>query len=471
MSQVQKDIPSGGVPFPITDPERIPTPRYFDEEFYKAETERLWPHVWQMACRLEQIPNVGDWIEYQILGKSVIIMHAAEGIKAYHNACRHRGVPITEGKPHGSCEHEGFTCPFHGWRWNIEGQNTFVYGKQKFSAHQLDKADLALKTCRVEIWGGCAFINFDDAAPSLLDSIGPLAQRLEAHGLSNLRAEWWYSTVLPANWKIAMEAFMEGYHVMRTHPQLQRAVPGLYNSMYAFEMQDTGGVGLPTNPYLSGRENVKAQFKHLELLSEGMAGMVHGKEIDIARDLLDVELPEDPMLAVQTWYGILQDQISKRLKAKGEPVPDLNAVAVSDPVNAVEFIFPHYFLLPMFTSMSAYRIRPLGPESCIFELWSLTPAALGEEPEVPMEPTVLPYDSPEFPPIPRQDYSNIPIQQKGLHAQGFEFMRLAESVEGLISNYQRIIDGFLGGVAPEKLAHAQNQLAGNFDGKILDLGL
>ena len=59
-------------------------------------------------------------------------------------------------------------------------------------------------------------------------------------------------------------------------------------------------------------------------------------------------------------------------------MPDLNAVAVSDPVNAVEFFFPHYFLLPMFSSMSAYRIRPNGPESCIFELWSLTHVAEGQ---------------------------------------------------------------------------------------------
>ena len=72
------------------------------------------------------------------------------------------------------------------------------------------------------------------------------------------------------------------------------------------------------------------------------------------------------MLAVQTWYGIFQDQITKRLSAKGEPVPDLNAVAVSDPVHAVEFIFPHYFLLPFFTSMSAYRIRPTRPGKLLF---------------------------------------------------------------------------------------------------------
>ena len=171
------------------------------------------------------------------------------------------------------------------------------------------------------------------------------------------------------------------------------------------------------------------------------------------------------------WYGIVQDQITKQLTARGEPVPDLNAVAVSDPVHAVEFLFPHYFLLPFFSSMSSYRIRPLGPESCLFEIWSLTHVAEGKEPKTPMEPTMLPYDSKEFPPIPQQDYSNIPLQQKGVHATGFEFMRLSKDIEGLISNYQRIIDGYLSGVAPDKLAKATQLLGGNFDGKILDLGL
>jgi hypothetical protein len=170
------------------------------------------------------------------------------------------------------------------------------------------------------------------------------------------------------------------------------------------------------------------------------------------------------------WYGIVQDQVSKQLQARGEDVPDLNAVCQSNPINAVEFLFPHYFLLPFFTGMSSYRIRPLGPESCLFELWSLTQMVPGEEIPVPMEPIMLPFDSEEFPPIPRQDYSNIPIQQKGLHAPGFEFMRLAKDVEGMISNYQRIIDGHLKGVDPKKLAKATNLLGGNFDGDILDLG-
>ena len=140
------------VPFPVLDPERIPAQRYYDEEFYKLECERLWPHVWQMACRLEQIPNVGDWVDYSNLGKSVIVVRTRDGVKAYHNACRHRGVKLAEG--HGNCTVQGFICPFHGWRWNMEGRNTFVYGRSKFSEHQLDQADLALRRCRVDVWGG-----------------------------------------------------------------------------------------------------------------------------------------------------------------------------------------------------------------------------------------------------------------------------------------------------------------------------
>jgi nitrite reductase/ring-hydroxylating ferredoxin subunit len=462
----QKTAPTSKIPLRITDPERIDSRRYFDEEFYKLECEHLWPHVWQMACRLEQIPNVGDWVEYKILDKSVIVVKTKQGVKAFHNACRHRGVQLANG--HGNCQAHGFICPFHGWRFNMDGENTFVYAKHLFSERQLDKADLALRPCRVELWGGCAFINFDDSAPSFRESIGPVADRLEAHGMSKLRSEWWYATVLPANWKVAMEAFMEGYHVMRTHPQLQKASPALYNSMYG---QDTGGIGQAVNQNLTVRQNIQQQFDSLELLSVGMAGMVHAKEVEIARQLLDVELPEDPVKAVPMWYGLVQDQITKQLTAKGEPVPDLNAVVVSDPVNAVEFLFPHYFLLPFFSSMSSYRIRPLGPESCLFELWSLTFAPEGKEPKTPLEPTILPYDSQDFPPIPRQDYSNIPLQQKGLHAEGFEFMRLSREKEGLISNYQRLIDGYLSGVGLEKLAKATQLLGGNFDGKLLDLGL
>lgn len=467
------------VPFPIDDPERIPVKRYYDPEFYQAELDHLWPHAWQMACREEQIPEIGDWIEYENVGKSVIVVRTSTGVKAFNNACRHRGVPFAGGSPlgsshataHGNCAKSGFVCPFHGWRWNMDGENTLVYGKHLFSERQMDEDDINLIPCRAEVFGGCVWINHDDDAPSVRESLGPVAERLEAHNLHKLRAEWCYGTVLPANWKIAMEAFMEGYHVMQTHPQLQHAVPTMYDSMYAMA-DNPDRHPMLADPALTIEENIAAQIQNMELLSEGMAGMLHEKEVAIAKSLQHATqgLPEDKSQAMMMWLGMVMHQVSAQLKERGEPIPDLISVAQTDPINAVEFLFPNYFLLPYFSSMSAYRIRPLGPESCFFELWSLTFFPEGQEPEPVMEPTVLPYDSQDFPPIPRQDYSNIPLQQKGLHASGFEFMRLSSRVEGLISNYQRIIDGYLAGVPGEKLAAANNKLGGNFDGKIEDLG-
>jgi phenylpropionate dioxygenase-like ring-hydroxylating dioxygenase large terminal subunit len=450
------------VPFRVADPERIPVKRYCDESFYRLECERLWPRVWQMACRLEQIPNVGDWVEYSNLGKSVIVVRTREGVVAYHNACRHRGVKLAEGN--GNCQTSGFTCPFHGWRWNMEGKNTFVYGRSKFSERQLDQADLQLPPCRVELAVGCAFINFDDDSPSLRDTLGPLIERMEAHNFGQMRAEWWYATVLPANWKTAMEAFMEGFHVMRTHPQLQALLPSLYNGLYN---QDAADASL--NPAQNLRAHLRANYDHFVELNHGMAGQVHAKELKIIRDLLDVDLPAEPGEAVMAWFHMVQAQITDQLRARGEPVPDLNAVGVSHPLKAVEFLFPHYFVLPIFSSAASYRIRPLGPESCLFELWSLTFFPQGEEPTPLQAPLMLDHDSETFPKIPRQDYANIPRQQEGLHAEGFEFMRLGKGIEGLISNYQRVIDGFLAGLPAERLAGQVSRLGGNFDGPILDL--
>jgi len=463
-------------PFPITQPTAIPAKRYYDEAFYQAEVEYMWPHVWQMACRLEQIPNVGDWIEYTNVGKSVLVVRTTDGIKAYHNHCRHRGVPVAGGCPigsshstaHGNCAKSGFVCPFHGWKWNMDGENTFVYGRQLFDEELLDPEELKLRTVRVETALGCAFINLDDSAPSLRDSLGPVLDRIAAHGAEDLRAEWWFGTVIPANWKIAMEAFQEGYHVMMTHPQLQRCAPELYASFYG---EDTGGIGADVDHGQSTADAIKTQIRSMELLNEGMGGMIQPKEIDIARQFENADLPADRHEALPQWFGMVSEAISTQLKERGEKVPDLNAVAVSDPVKAVEFLFPHHFLLPSITSFASYRIRPLGPEKCLFEIWSLTHYPPGEEPEPPMEPTILPYDSQDFPPIPRQDYSNIPIQQMGLHSDGFEFLRLSKDKEGLISNYQRLIDGYIDGMPPEKLAKAMQKLGGNFDGPILDLEL
>ena len=77
--------------------EGIDADRYWSQEFYDLENEYLWSKVWQMACQIEDIPNEGDCFHYEIAEKSFIIVNTANGIKAYYNACLHRGRKLITG--------------------------------------------------------------------------------------------------------------------------------------------------------------------------------------------------------------------------------------------------------------------------------------------------------------------------------------------------------------------------------------
>jgi hypothetical protein len=76
------------------------------------------------------------------------------------------------------------------------------------------------------------------------------------------------------------------------------------------------------------------------------------------------------------------------------------------------------------------------------------------------------------PPIPIQDFSNLPRQQRGLHAKTFEYMRLSEGIEGGIANFERTVDGFLAGLPYERLLPALHQINLNpLERPVVDLGL
>ncbi len=87
------------VPYAIEVTDRVRKERYYDPDFYAMEAELIWPRVWQMACRLEEIPEAGDFAEYQILDQSVIVIRTEDlGVRAFQNVCRHRGVRVAQGR-------------------------------------------------------------------------------------------------------------------------------------------------------------------------------------------------------------------------------------------------------------------------------------------------------------------------------------------------------------------------------------
>jgi len=439
------------VPLRVADPELIPVGRYYDPAFFELEREKLWPRVWQMACRLEEIPDVGDYAEYAIFEKSVIVVRAKDGVKAFHNACRHRGTRLVNG--HGNCKSAGFVCPFHGWRYNLDGANSFVFGRNIFNEKLLDQAEIHLKPVRLETWGGCAFINFDDDAPSLLDSLGPVVEKLDIRNADKVRTEWWYASEVPCNWKVAGEAFMEMYHLMRTHPELHQRTPSIFTAF------DTSGIQ-PKRSAVSAREAINENIEYLHYLNAGMGGLIHGTEVAILERLRDMEVPDDPIEASTAFFERGRDEIMNEGIARGLPMHDINKAAAEHPTASNEFMFPNFWLLPMFGAMSSYRIRPLTPESCLFEIWSLILVPEGEAYESPKAPTVLPHDSPDYPEIVRQDYANMPQQQLGLRCGGVDYQRLSNSHEGLVSNFHRLIDGYLAGLDSDRLVKAAHVVNG-----------
>ena len=428
------------VPHAMQSPDRVPKERYFDPQFYQLEAERLWPRVWQMACRLEEIPAPRDFVTYEILDQSVIVVRGDDlGVRAFQNSCRHRGVRLVEGR--GRCD-GAFTCPFHGWCYGPDGRNTFVSQSKTFAPHNLRAADLDLVPVRCEVWGGCAWINFDDAAPPLRTCLEPMATILDAWKVESLRTEWWRAFRLPVNWKLAQEAFQEQYHVVTTHPRL--VIPGRFPPR-----------GSAT---FDPRAFVEAELHYLRVMSEGMAGMVHANDVRVAEGLRDLELSADPAEAIPTWHRALNDAVVRWHRERGADVPDLNDLTVRGINEPMGYCFPHYFVLPMYSSASSYRFRPLGPEETLMEIWSLTRPPAGHEPVRPTPPEPWAHDDPRTPPIPAEDFSNLPKQQRGLHARGFEYMRLSEKAEGHISNLHRTIDGFLADLPYDELLPALREV-------------
>ncbi|HEX3706420.1 MAG TPA: aromatic ring-hydroxylating dioxygenase subunit alpha [Mycobacteriales bacterium] len=442
------------IPFAMDVPDRIAKERYYDADFYALETEQLWPRVWQMACRLEEIPSPRDYVSYEILDQSVILVRGDDmSVKAFHNACRHRGVRLVEGS--GTCT-SGFTCPFHGWCYDADGANTFVSRASTFSAHNLGEGDIDLVPVLCETWGGCAWINLDPQAPPLRASIEPFATYMDAWQLDNMHPEWWSSFRLPVNWKLAQEAFMEQYHVLETHPELR--LPGRYPSK---------------NKAFDQEAFLESEMQYLRVMSDGMAGMVHANDVKIAERLkAKVKLPADPVTARTEWERSLNDAVVKWHRTKKHLIPDLNQIEADGLTEPMVYCFPHVFILPMYSSASQYRFRPLGPEETLMEIWSLTRFPEGAEPPRLPIPQPWAHDDPRVPPIPTQDFSNLPKQQLGLHSRSFDYMRISGQIEGHLSNFHRTIDGYLEGRPSKKLLGALKELNINpLERPVVDLGL
>ncbi|MET0545366.1 MAG: aromatic ring-hydroxylating dioxygenase subunit alpha, partial [Caulobacterales bacterium] len=193
---------------------RVPRSRYTSKAYADLEMERLWPRVWQMACREEQIPEVGDIHVYEGPGASLLIVRAGDDdVRAYYNSCRHRGMKLCS--DHTSVAK--ISCPFHGFAWKLDG--TLDYVPSRWDFPELEAAKMTLREVKVGRWGGFVFINRDPDAQPLEKYLGKLIPHFKDWPMEDMYLATIIRREMRANWKVCWEGFVEAFHVPGVHAQ------------------------------------------------------------------------------------------------------------------------------------------------------------------------------------------------------------------------------------------------------------
>lgn len=315
--------------------------------------------------------------------------------------------------------------------------------------------DLKLPPVQVDTWGGFVFVNLDPQAEPLASYLDPVPRFIDPFELEKMRYRWYKSVRLPCNWKVAQEAFTEGYHVASTHPQLLGEMGDDQTRSFAF-----GKHGMFLNTYAEaplGAPSPRTGKPIPEDLRPGVIGFYQRMEnelkaITTPRDLEAVQrlLTEVPSDAEPT------EVLSKAMQFQAEAA--VGSGAGWPEISPEQFaqagvdwhVFPNLVFLMSPDGLIAYRSRPDGndPDSCLFDIWSLMRYAPGEEPPLVREIFHGKDDwktesEKRFGIIPTQDFQNMEYVQLGMKSSGFKANRTNPLQEVAISNFHRVLFEYL----------------------------
>jgi phenylpropionate dioxygenase-like ring-hydroxylating dioxygenase large terminal subunit len=441
----------------LEDAVTIPAEAYVSEDYARAERDKLWRKVWLQAGRIEEIPNVGDFITYDILDESVIIVRAAaDKLSAYHNVCTHRGrklVDTPDGAKNACGWKNNFTCPFHGWRFNLEGECTHIRDREDWKGALTDE-NTHLGEVKVDTWGGWVWINLDPKCVPLREFLEPAAGMLDPFQLENMRVRWRKWVIFDCNWKVAAEAFNEIYHVDITHPEFMQF--GEFRGW-------ARGQGLHSNiGYDAPKEMDKNQAAKLRVgtgdarISTAQMQTFTWEQVNTntTKTLVDValrlekELPEGtpPGEVLQYWLKTARAEDAER----GVVWPTVDPAHVGQSGTAWQ-IFPSFQIGHAVNNALVYNFKPYkaDPNKCIFEVAVYELFAKGEEPKTEWEYT--PIGDPRWRSVLPQDFSNMAAVQQGMKSSGFKGAKPNPYRERTIANLHRNLARYMGTGAPTPL--------------------
>lgn len=422
---------------------RIGTDRYTSEEVQEREKEQIWSKVWQIVGRADELPESGDWKVYSLFDQSYVIVRGRDGvIRGFVNACRHRGnILCAEKKGHSG----RFTCPYHLWTYGLDGKLIGVARPDLVG--DIDKGAHGLVEVPVDTFAGFIFLNPDKAAKPLAEFLGAeVVERLSAYKLDEMTPVGMdVREELDCNWKVVIDAFSEGYHIIGVHPELLSVIDlEAGNSRHGF----FGDHGMAVSPF----EVKRTAECSLEEQVEGIRSLpgtfpTVAEVLPRFEELVAGYRDEDGALAFPegvTVRTLLQQATRETLTGKGLDVSGLSDDQMSD--NQGWFLFPNFFMTIRAgeaTTIMAYPHPSGDPNKCIWHvtayMW-LPEAVRAQYRAEPIEVTEA-GSYPYFLAL-QQDYEQMPRQQQGLRNKGLDHMSLIHE-ELSIARFHTVLDRYL----------------------------
>ena len=195
----------------------LPRQFYTSETVYKMDIQHYWNHSWIWVGHINQIPNVGDFFLFDYGYESVIIARDKnDSVNAFLNVCRHRGSRVCIEK---SGNTRVFVCPYHAWTYELNGSLRAAREMED----NFNTAEYSLKKVNLRIFHGLIFICVADNPPNIDEGLLQLEPLVEPFEFENLKIVHSANYPVAANWKLALENYMECYHCAPAHLEYSRS--------------------------------------------------------------------------------------------------------------------------------------------------------------------------------------------------------------------------------------------------------
>ena len=410
---------------------RVPVSRYTSAAWQDLESERLWTRVWQIACTEDCVAEPGDYWEYAIGPLSILVIRDEEGVlRAFQNACRHRGNLLLKGSGRGLTE---VRCRYHHWCYDLKGH---LRGASRNDEHAGRPGPMSLATVSVDTWGGFVFVNPDPGCEPLEEFLEVLPQELAWIGMEDYSCSQFMTVHVDCNWKLVVDAFIETYHLHAVHPQMLAIADDVNTPITLYDKHT-----MFMQPYGVPSPRRGGDVSDQELWEEFVRNLGHRLGLPFAA--ADAPGPHPPVPEGETLRDVLVARIREHLAKIGPRYSELDDNRLIDDFHY--HIFPNSVFNVFAGWYGLIRARPGStPDECLLDMWNFDLLAAddpGRHPR-PEEKVLTPDEVRALGPVMMQDLDLLPDIQKGLHQPSVDTLRLVPA-EARIGRMHEILDRYL----------------------------